>query len=185
VTVNATLAFPPLRAAWLPAAGEGLPAGISVREAQDGDLPFLQQLYAESRAAELANVPWPDALRQAFLDNQFALQHLHYTRHYQPAHYLLVEQCGKPIGRMYLHCDEHEATLIDIALLDAVRGRGIGSALVRWVQCVARAVQLHSVVLHVAWENLAARRLYERLAFRTEGDTGSHLRMRWVAAAVS
>ncbi|MBA0448024.1 GNAT family N-acetyltransferase [Stenotrophomonas maltophilia] len=185
MTVNATLAFPLQRAAWLPAAGEGLPAGISVREAQDGDLPFLQQLYAESRAAELANVPWPDALRQAFLDNQFALQHLHYTRHYQPAHYLLVEQCGKPIGRLYLHCDEHEATLIDIALLDAVRGRGIGSALVRWVQCMARAVQLHSVVLHVAWENLAARRLYERLAFRTEGDTGSHLRMRWVATAVS
>lgn len=185
MTSNVALAFPSLRAAWLPATGDGLPAGVSVREAQDGDLPFLQRLYAESRAAELANVPWPDALRQAFLDNQFALQHLHYTRHYQPAHYLLVEQAGQPIGRLYLRCDEHEATLIDIALLDAVRGRGIGSALVRWVQRAAHTVPLHSVVLHVAWENLAARRLYERLAFHTEGDTGSHLRMRWVATAVS
>jgi RimJ/RimL family protein N-acetyltransferase len=185
VTANVTLAFPPLRAAWLPVAGDGLPAGLSVREAEDSDLPFLQQLYAESRAAELANVPWPDALRQAFLDSQFALQHLHYTRHYQPAHYLLVEQAGEPIGRLYLHCDEHEATLIDIALLQTARGRGIGSALVRWVQRAAHGVQLHSVVLHVAWENLAARRLYERLAFHTEGDTGSHLRMRWLATAVS
>ena len=185
MTANATLAFPPLRAAWLPVAGDGLPAGLSVREAQDSDLPFLQQLYAESRAAELANVPWPDALRQAFLDSQFALQHLHYTRHYQPAHYLLVEQAGEPIGRLYLHCDEHEATLIDIALLQTARGRGIGSTLVRWVQRAAHGVQLHSVVLHVAWENLAARRLYERLAFHTEGDTGSHLRMRWLATAVS
>jgi len=185
VTANVALAFPSLRAAWLPATGDDLPAGVSVREAQNGDLPFLQRLYAESRAAELAHVGWPDSLRQAFLDNQFALQHLHYTRHYQPAHYLLVEQAGQPIGRLYLHCDEHEATLIDIALLDAVRGCGIGSALVRWVQRAAHAVPLHSVVLHVAWENLAARRLYERLAFHTESDTGSHLRMRWVATAVS
>ncbi|MEG0182737.1 MAG: GNAT family N-acetyltransferase [Stenotrophomonas sp.] len=174
----AALAFPTVRASWLPATGEAPATGTCWREAGDEDLPFFRQLYADTRAAELAAVPWPDALRQQFLDSQFALQHQHYTSHYQPAHYLLIADNGGAVGRLYVHHDGRVATIIDIALLDRARGRGIGSALLRHVQGKALDEGLQAVVLHVQKGNDAALRLYQRLGFQTESDTGSHLLMR-------
>ncbi|HKR77086.1 MAG TPA: GNAT family N-acetyltransferase [Rhodanobacter sp.] len=175
--------FPSLRAAWLPATGKDLPPGLSWREAQNGDLPFFRRLYADVRAAELAAAPWPDDLRQSFLDSQFVLQHQHYTAHYQPADYLVIEDMGEPAGRLYLHQDGREVNVIDIALLAATRGRGMGSALLRLVQQTAKRDGLASVMLHVEQRNAGARRLYERMGFAVEEDIGSHLRMRWMAAA--
>lgn len=179
------LTFPRTRADWLPASGEGLPACWRWRPAGDGDLPFLRALYGDTRAAELAAVPWPDAARQAFLDSQFALQHQSYTTHYQPADYLVVEWEGQPAGRLYLHRDQRQALVIDISLLSAMRGRGIGSALLRLVHRTAHRDGLEAVTLHVEKRNDAARRLYERLGFAVEGEAGHHLRMRWPAADVS
>lgn len=179
------LSFPLQRAAWLPAAGEDLPPGLSWREAHNEDLAFFRRLYADVRAAELAAVPWPEALRQSFLDSQFALQHQHYTKYFQPADYLLIEYAGTPVGRLYLHRNETEANVIDIALLGATRGRGFGSALLRLVQQAALRDGLPSVMLHVERHNAGARRLYERLGFAVEEDIGSHLRMRWMAAAAA
>ncbi len=182
MSAQATLRFPPVRAAWLPAPQEPLPSGLRWRDAHDGDLPFLRQLYGDSRAAELAAVPWPDAVRDAFLDSQFTLQHRHYTVHYQPADYLVIEYGGQSIGRLYLHCTEREATVVDITLLDAWQGRGFGSALLREVQSAAARDALDAVVLHVDLRNHAAKKLYERMRFVAEADTGTHLRMRWLAA---
>ena len=183
MSASAALSFPPLRAAWLSATEESLPTGLHWRDAQNEDLPFFRQLYADVRAAELAAVPWPEAVRQAFLDSQFTLQHQHYTEHYQPADYLVLEDAAKPIGRLYLYRDKFEANVIDIALLAAARGRGIGSALLHLVQQTARSDGLGSVMLHVEHRNTAARRLYERMGFAVEADIGSHLRMRWPAAS--
>ena len=183
MSTAAKLTFPTLRAAWLPATAEDLPPGTAWREARDDDLPFFRYLYADVRAAELAAVPWPEVTRQAFLDSQFALQHVHYTTHYQPADYLVIEDAGTPIGRLYLYRDGREANVIDIALLAAARGRGIGSALLHTVQRTARRDGLESVMLHVEHRNTDARRLYERLGFAVEADIGSHLRMRWMTAA--
>lgn len=181
-TVEA-LTFPLLRAAWLSAEGKDLPPGLSWRDARNEDLPFFRRLYADVRATELAAIPWPDAVRETFLDSQFTLQHRHYTTHYQPADYLVIEDAGRPVGRLYLYRDEHEANVIDIALLGAVRGRGIGSALLRLVQRTALHDGLQSVMLHVEQRNAGARKLYERMGFAVEEDIGSHLRMRWPITA--
>lgn len=177
----ATLSFPTTRAAWLPVSQEGLPPGLRWRDAHDGDVPFLRLLYGDTRAAELAAVPWPDPVRHAFLDSQFTLQHRHFTACYEPADYLVIECAGQPIGRLYLHRAEREATVIDIALLDAWRGRGFGSALLREVQRAAMRDALDAVVLHVELRNFAAKKLYERMQFVAEADTGTHVRMRWLA----
>ena len=185
MSTTTTLTFPLLRAAWLPATGKDLRPGLSWREARNADLPFFRLLYADVRADELALTPWPEAVRKAFLDSQFALQHQHYTAHYQPADYLVIEDDGAPVGRLYLHRDGHEANVIDIALLSATRGRGIGTALLKMVQQTALRDGLDSVMLHVEHRNAGARRLYERAGFVLEEDIGSHLRMRWMAAAAA
>lgn len=179
MNTSGTLSFPSARAAWLPAPKEALPSQLRWRDALDGDLPFLRTLYGDTRAAELASVPWPDTVRQAFLDSQFALQHRHYTAHYQPADYLLIEHAEQPIGRLYLHRSENEATVIDIALREAWRGRGFGTTLLCEVQRAAQRDALDAVVLHVEGRNAAALKLYERLHFVVEADIGTHLRMRW------
>ena len=158
--------------------------GLAVRAASDGDLPFLAALYAVTRHAELAAAAWPDDVRQAFLDSQFALQHRHYVGHYPDADFMVIHRDGEPLGRFYLAHDGEDDLVVDIALLPAWRGQGIGQALIEAAarQASTRGRGLH---LHVLHTNLAARRLYERLGFRADGDTGMHLHMRRAPAALA
>ena len=105
-----------------------LPPGIALREECDDDLPFLRALYASTRAGELAPVPWPDAQKRAFLDQQFALQREQYRQHYAGAEWLLVERHGTAVGRLYVRRSS-EVRLMDIALLPELRGAGLGTTL--------------------------------------------------------
>jgi len=156
--------------------------GLDRRAASEGDLPFLAALYATTREEELAAVAWPQNVRQAFLDGQFALQHRHYLEHYPDADFLVIHQDGQPVGRFYLAHEGADDLVVDITLLPAWRGRGIGQALIEGAIRQA-AMQDRGVHLHVLHTNTAARRLYERLGFRVDIDTGMHLHMRRAPAA--
>lgn len=153
--------------------------GLHLRELRDEDMRWLRDLYASSRADEMASVPWPDTIRRDFLDQQFALQHRHYMAHFSGADFLAIEHREQgPIGRYYLQRTAPEHLIVDICLFPGSRGNGVGSALIRDSQREA-ATQGHGMYLHVKGHNTAARRLYERLGFRGEGEPGSHQLMRW------
>ncbi len=160
-------------------------SGVRLRPAQRQDVDFLRGLYRSLRADELAQLPWPEPAKQFFLDDQFALQHIHFVHHYRDAEFLLLEQDGAPIGRFYLlrrpQADFH---VVEIALLSAWRGQGFGAALIRAVQQEAGRV-MRALTLHVDPRNLAARRLYERLQFEPVEDDGPYQLMRWQAAPLS
>lgn len=156
--------------------------GVVLRRARRRDLPFLREVHAASRAAELAAVPWPAAMLAAFLDDQFALQHRAWVGGYPAAEYLIVQRRGEPIGRCYVDFEPDatrggDALLIDIALVPAERDQGIGSAvlagLLRHGDRRGQAMQLH--VLHA---NPGALRLYRRAGFVIEDDDGVRLHMR-------
>jgi ribosomal protein S18 acetylase RimI-like enzyme len=155
-----------------------LERGFQLRAARNDDLPFLRALYARTRDEELAFVPWPEAMRSAFIDQQFALQHRHYVAHYHDADFLLIEHGSSPIGRFYVHPGPNDLLVIDISLLPEFRCMGIGSSLLAHTQSFAKAHSL-GVQLHVLHANLAARRLYRRMGFIEVADEGSHLRMQW------
>jgi RimJ/RimL family protein N-acetyltransferase len=143
-------------------------------------MPYLRQLYASSRAPELALMPWPNATKQAFCDSQFDLQHRHYVTHFAAADFLIVLHAGAPAGRLYVHEADDELCIVDILLDEAERGQGHGSALLRRLQQEVREKALNALSLQVLITNQAARRLYERLGFVLEGDEGAmHLLMRW------
>ncbi|PZQ18790.1 MAG: N-acetyltransferase [Rhodanobacter denitrificans] len=154
-----------------------------MRTLEDADLPWLRDLHAQSRAEELAAIAWPAEAKRAFLDQQFAAQHLHYLRHYGDALFLAIEQDGRPVGRLYLLRGEDEHRIVDIGLFDHARNTGIGGALIGAIQADA-AARGCDVALHVLAGNHAARRLYERLGFAVQyGGDGVHLPMRWCAPA--
>ncbi|MCT7027969.1 GNAT family N-acetyltransferase, partial [Salmonella enterica subsp. enterica serovar Minnesota] len=76
--------------------------------------------------------------KQAFCDSQFELQHRHYLAHPAPAGYFVVMRDGQPAGRLYLRHEVNELRIVDILIDDALRGRGVGTALLRWLQSRVR-----------------------------------------------
>ena len=156
-------------------------ASLSLRPVLDADLPFMEGLYASTRRDELAAVPWPDAVKQAFLAQQFRAQHAHYTQHYGDAERLIVERSGQAIGRIYLHRRRHEHGVVDIGLLPEWRGHGFGTALMTDVIADARAAG-KPVRIYVE-KNNGARRLYVRLGFRALSEHGIYDLLEWRAAA--
>ena len=75
---------------------------VTLRPIAPADEQFLYQVYASTRQEELAQVPWSDAQKEAFLRMQFAAQHLHYQQHYADAAFSILELQGEPIGRLYV-----------------------------------------------------------------------------------
>lgn len=172
-------AFPPAREGGVALYAMAASPGLGLRAANASDLVFLRELYGTLRADELGRMPWPAQAKEAFLDNQFALQHRHFVGHFPKAHFLIVEREGQPCGRFYLDDEDAiDAHVVDIALLPAIRGDGIGSALLRATQSYAAATR-RGVMLYVEKHNIAAQRLYRRLGFRVKGEEALHYRLRW------
>lgn len=140
-----------------------LPDGYALRPRTEPDLPFLRELYAQSRAEELAAVPWTAEARRAFLDDQFGKQHAHYLQHYPTAQWWIVTSDGAPMGRLYVAQTSGDIRVMDVTLDAAHRNHGVGTALMRALLRHADAQSLQAT-LHVEPFN-PAMRLYQRLGF--------------------
>jgi ribosomal protein S18 acetylase RimI-like enzyme len=154
-----------------------LPEGVALRPATDADLPFLAELYASTRREEVAQVPWSDEQKEAFLRWQFESQHAHYLEHYPDCDRRVIERGGTPVGRLYVDRWESEIRLVDVALLPAHRGGGLGGALLTRLLDEGRASG-KPVSIHVEYNNPALR-LYRRLGFRQVDSNGIYYLMRW------
>jgi ribosomal protein S18 acetylase RimI-like enzyme len=153
---------------------------VALRPVRASDEPFLLDVYAGTRAEELAAVPWTPEQKAAFVAQQFAAQTTHYAQHYpgMSADVIVIDEV--PAGRLLVDRLDEEILIVDISLLPAHRGRGAGSVLLREVLGEATATGKR-VVIHVERFNRALR-LYERLGFRAVGDHGVYLRMEWEPA---
>jgi ribosomal protein S18 acetylase RimI-like enzyme len=144
-----------------------------LRPVAAGDRAFLVDLYASVREPEVAHVPWDDATRRAFIEQQFAAQDAHYREHYPGAALDVIEMDGEPAGRLYVYRGAGDIRIMDIALAPAFRGRGIGGGLLRSLIAEAQASG-RTLSIHVEMNN-PARRLYERLGFRPAAEHGVYL----------
>ncbi len=160
--------------------------GIRLRPARaDDDRDLLLAIYASSRVDELALTGWPETQRQAFVEMQFNAQWQHYTQQHPQSLCQLVIADGGPtapagdcLGRLWVDRAGEQLQLLDITLLPAARGRGLGTALLQ--QLMAEAGQ-RGVALAISVEiHNPARRLYQRLGFTPQGEVqGLHQRMAW------
>jgi GNAT superfamily N-acetyltransferase len=152
---------------------------LSLRPVADADEAFLLDVYAGTRADELALVDWDEAQKAAFVRMQFDAQHAYYREQYPDAAFDVILLDGEAAGRLYVNHSPSEIRIVDIALLPGRRGQGIGSALLAQVQDeAARAGK--PLRIHVERFNPALR-WYQKLGFAPVADRGVYVLMEWRA----
>ncbi len=140
------------------------------------DEAFLLELYASTRVDELAQVPWTDEQKSVFVTMQFRAQAAHYAQHYPGSQWAIVLADETPVGRLYVWRSEREIRIMDLTVLPAFRGRGIGTTL---LSSLGTESDTNGVPLTIHVErNNPARRLYERLGFEEAQDKGVYLFLR-------
>lgn len=158
-----------------------LPGGIVLRVAGEADRATLLAVYAGTREEELALTDWPAEQKLRFVTQQFEAQDQHYRLHYPGAEFLVIErrvsEGAEPLGRLYLHHRATEIRLMDISLLPAARGGGVGSEILAYLFELARRTGKR-LTIHVEKMN-RARRLYDRLGFVVIADVGVYDLMEW------
>ena len=159
-----------------------IPAGVSLRRATEPDYDFMRRLYHSTRAEEMEHFPFDDAQKAAFLDQQFAAQFAHYEQHYPTCERNIIERDGEAVGRLWIDEWRDQIRIVDIALLPAARGGGIGTALLGEVLHRA-AHSAKPVTIHVEANNRALR-LYERIGFKPVGTNGVYKLMEWRPDAI-
>jgi ribosomal protein S18 acetylase RimI-like enzyme len=152
---------------------------ITLQPAGDCDEAFLRALYASTRQDETAAWGWTPAQVDAFLALQFLAQRTNYATAYPGAKHELILEDGHPIGRLYVWRKGDELRLVDISVLPAARGRGIGTSLIRRLMAEATP-RRERLCLQVATTN-RARQLYLRLGFRRTGGDAVYDEMEWCA----
>ncbi|HEY1011858.1 MAG TPA: GNAT family N-acetyltransferase [Herpetosiphonaceae bacterium] len=148
---------------------------VSFRPIRREDTAALFQIYASTRQEELRQTDWDARQRETFLVMQFNAQHQYYQEHYPRGSFDLILLDGEPAGRLYVEQRPAEIRIVDITLLPAHRGRGVGS------QILAALIELSErrslpLSIHVEMYNPALA-LYKRLGFRHIADNGVYYLM--------
>lgn len=149
--------------------------GLRAETADDADA--VDALYASTRWAELAPLPWPEANKRAFLQQQSRLQAEHYRKHYPGAALCAIVADAALVGRIYLYASPGEYRLMDIALLPDWRRRGYGARIFAALLESATA-QSRRISLHVEADNPAGT-WYQRLGFHRIEQRGVYDFMEW------
>lgn len=150
---------------------------VALRSEAAADRAFLRLLFGEVRARELGPAGLDPVLLQRLLDMQFEAQRQSYRQAYPAARFDIIEVDGVPAGRRVVAQADGALHLLDIALMPAWCGKGIGSTQLRALQQEAAGAGL-PLRLHVALNN-RAEALYRRLGFKETGVSGMHRAMEW------
>jgi ribosomal protein S18 acetylase RimI-like enzyme len=142
----------------------------TLRPVCPADEPFLLQLYASTRAEELAATDWTEEQKHDFCVMQFTAQAEHYFTHYPTAERSVILLQGQPVGRLYVDRWQREIRIMDLALLPQQRGLGIGTQMLQLLQAEAQKCGKR-LSIHVEKFNPALQ-LYQRLGFQIMEDKG-------------
>lgn len=152
---------------------------ITLRAVTPEDEEFLFRVYAGTRAAEMALVPWSDEEKQRFLEMQFTAQQADYTTRFPDAEHAVILVDGEPHGRIWVHRRPDEIRLLDIALLPEHRNRGTGRVLLE--RLIADAGESGTPLRHSVYKtNEGALRFYRLLGFEVVEDFETYVLMEWV-----
>lgn len=152
---------------------------IALRDITPEDAAFLSSVYASTREDELSVTGWSDGQKTAFCQMQFNAQAEYYRIHYSTARFSIILKSGEKAGRLYVNRGAREICIVDIALLPAYRGAGIGTYLLSDLREEARA-DGKILSIHVEKFNPALE-WYERMGFQRVEDKGVYFLLHWTA----
>jgi len=155
---------------------------IELRPARAEDEPLLARVFAEGRGGELRSAGLGELEVELLLGIQRRAQDAEYRAAYPQAEHSIIEADGEAVGRIVIDRRPGEIRIVDIALRETCRGRGIGSSLLRALQADAAATG-RMLGLYVARGNPAAR-LYARLGFREVAADEMYVEMAWQPEAL-
>lgn len=153
---------------------------LSVRPVTVGDQELLLALYASTRAQELAQVPWSVEQKQAFIQMQFTAQSQHYAQTFPQSVHQILLWAGEAVGRLWVDRRPEGIHVLDLILLPAMRGRGVGTAVLQGLQAEGAATGRPISGYVESWS--PAARLLERLGFKRGSTEGLHVRFKWISA---
>ncbi len=157
------------------------PVNLQLSRASEADAAFQLELYTDVHAAEFAALGLaPTPLRQ-LLEMQFRAQRQGYRTQFPEAIDEIIVVNGRPAGRLLVSETAGEIRLVDLALLAARRGQGVGTAVLGSLSDRARRAGL-PLRLSVRRGN-PAERLYQRMGFVRTGETGMESDMELDAAS--
>jgi len=149
------------------------PGKITRRPVNHSDRPFLFELYASTREAELAQVQWTAEQKLAFVAMQFDAQTVSYRESFPEGLYEIISAGEVPAGRIYWSRQPERIHILDITVAPAYRNSGIGSYVLREILEEADRTG-KSVTIYVEDFNPSSR-LFERLGFRVAAHDGFQL----------
>jgi ribosomal protein S18 acetylase RimI-like enzyme len=153
-------------------------ASCHLRPAGIADEPFLLELYAQTRAEELAQSGLDALQREVFVQMQFRARQISYQAAYPLAtDEMICTDRGIPVGRVLVDRAEDGMRLVDIAIIAEQQRQGFGTQVIRELQheCSARDWEIRLQVL----KGSPAERLYRRLGFRAVGEDSLRRQMVW------
>lgn len=143
---------------------------LTLRDATAEDDAFLRQVYACTRAEEMAMVPWTEEQREAFLRFQFDAQDSYYRSQFPDASYQIILDDGVAVGRLYVYRNPTDMRILDITILPEYRAAGLGTSLIRDLQAEA---ERSTKPLNIWVENFnRSQSLFKRLGFAIVQEEG-------------
>lgn len=150
---------------------------ITFRPALEEDYDFLVALYGSTREEELALTQWDTGQCEAFVRMQFGAQQGHYRAKRPAAREELILVDGEPAGRLYSDLSGDTDHLLDLCLLPAYRGRGIGSRVLAGILAAASA-KGRRVTIYVESFNRSLG-FFESHGFTRTAENGMHYLLEW------
>lgn len=152
-------------------------SAFSLRPAAPDDEALLLELYASTRAAEMAMVPWPDQQKAAFIHMQFQAQRAHYTQYHPNSRHEIILRDGTPVGRLWVDREADRIHILDLVILPRLRNAGTGTAVLQELLAEAAGTG-QAVTIHVESFSPSVR-LLRRLGFHDLGGTELHRLFEW------
>jgi len=146
---------------------------VTLETAQPGDESFLAEVYASTRAEEMAITGWSAEHRRLFLDMRYEAERRVRLRQLSEAQQWVIRRNDVPAGQMIVRRSREEIVLMELALLPEHRYKNVGSLVMAFL--MEEATQGGKLLrLLVEKKDSAAEEWFHRLGFESssEGGTG-------------
>ena len=156
---------------------------LNLRPSRAEDEPFLRGLRGEADSERLFMNYWRGGMeeeKRRILDLQFRAQATHHRmlKNVCETKENIIEMDGVPVGRFVVSGGRVELRLVEIAVVKAWRGKGIGRLV---ITSTMQECERTGRVLRLCVEktNVVALKLYLSLGFYLIEDLGGHLLLEW------